>query len=200
MPRLFTGLEIPADTGLRLSFLRGGLHRAVWIDQESYHITLRFIGDIDDRSADEVADALSRIRRKSFDVTITGIDSFGGPRPHSVFARVEPCAALMELQAEQERILQRLGFEPEGRKFTPHVTIARTKGSTQRDVVEWLTIRGGFTAGSFKADRFVLFSSKASRGGGPYIVEEAYPLIEGPKVAPIPARLPRLALSEVCRR
>ena len=78
MPRLFTGLEIPIDTGMRLAFLRGGLHRAVWIDQESYHITLRFIGDIDDRSADEVADAMARIRRKSFDVTLKGIDSFGG--------------------------------------------------------------------------------------------------------------------------
>ena len=176
MPRLFTGLEIPADTGLRLSFLRGGLHRAVWIDCESYHITLRFIGDVDERTADDVADALSRIRRKSFDVTINGIESFGGRQPHSVFARVEPSAALMELQAEQERILQRLGLPPEGRKYTPHVTIARTKGSSARDVVEWLTVRGGFTAGSFRADRFVLFSSRASRGGGPYLVEEAYPL------------------------
>jgi 2'-5' RNA ligase len=191
MPRLFTGLEIPADTARRLAFLRGGLHRAVWIDQESYHITLRFIGDIDDRSADEVADALSRIRRAAFDVRISGIDSFGGPRPHSVFARVEACSGLMELQAEQERILQLLGFPPEGRKYTPHVTIARTKGSTQRDVVEWLTIRGGFSAGSFKADRFVLFSSKASRGGGPYIVEEAYPLS-------LPQ--PRVFASEMVRR
>ena len=193
MPRLFTGLEIPAETAQRLAFLRGGLHRAVWIDQESYHITLRFIGDIDERSADEVADALSRIRRRPFDVILSGIDSFGGPRPHSVFARVEPCAGLMELQAEQERILQRLGFPPEGRKYTPHVTIARTKGSTQRDVIEWLTIRGGFTAGSFKADRFVLFSSKASRGGGPYIIEEAYPLAAAPS-------MPKLAAIAAYRR
>jgi len=193
MPRLFTGLEIPVDIGMRLAFLRGGLHRAVWIDQESYHITLRFIGDIDDRSADEVADALDRIRRKAFDVTIRGIDSFGGPRPHSVFARVEPCHGLMELQAEQERILQRLGFEPEGRKFTPHVTIARTRGASQRDVVEWLALRGGFTAGSFKAERFVLFSSKASRGGGPYIVEEDYPLTPQ-------TQAPHQAMGEALRR
>ena len=176
MPRLFTGLEIPAETALRLSFLRGGLHRAVWIDRESYHITLRFIGDVDEHTADEVADAMARIRRKSFDIRINGIDSFGGRQPHSVFARVEPVPALMELQAEQERILQRIGLMPEGRKYTPHVTIARTKGSTSRDVVEWLSLRGGFSAGSFNVGRFVLFSSKASRGGGPYSVEEGYPL------------------------
>jgi len=46
------------------------------------------------------------------------------------------------------------------------------------DVVEWLTGRGGFTAGTFRAERFVLFSSKSSRGGGPYLVEEAYEVLD----------------------
>ena len=50
MPRLFTGLEIPADVGQRLPLLRGGLPGARWIDPENYHITLRFIGDVDDRA------------------------------------------------------------------------------------------------------------------------------------------------------
>ena len=47
MPRLFTGLEIPAEIGQTLSSLRGGLPGARWIDPENYHVTLRFIGDID---------------------------------------------------------------------------------------------------------------------------------------------------------
>jgi 2'-5' RNA ligase len=66
MPRLFTGLEIPSETALMLSMLRGGLRGARWIDPENYHITLRFIGDIDDRTADEVVDALDRIRRDPY--------------------------------------------------------------------------------------------------------------------------------------
>ena len=51
MPRLFTALEIPADVGQSLSMLRGGLPGARWIDPENYHLTLRFIGDIDDALA-----------------------------------------------------------------------------------------------------------------------------------------------------
>ena len=51
MPRLFTGLEIPAEIGHTLSSLRGGLPGARWIDPENYHVTLRFIGDIDGISA-----------------------------------------------------------------------------------------------------------------------------------------------------
>ena len=75
MPRLFTGLEIPADLALTLTELRGGLPGATWIDPENYHVTLRFIGDVDERIADEIADALARVRRPAFDVRIRGIQS-----------------------------------------------------------------------------------------------------------------------------
>jgi 2'-5' RNA ligase len=187
MPRLFTGLEIPPPLAESLTMLRGGLHGATWIDPENYHITLRFIGDIDERAADEVADALARVKRRGFDVRVRGIGAFGGGKPHSVYAAVEPSQPLMELQAEHERIMQRFGLEPEGRKFTPHVTLARVKGAAPRSVVEWLNVRGGFPGGRFSAERFVLFSSKASRGGGPYLVEEAYPLAEP---APLVAKAP----------
>ena len=66
MPRLFTALEIPRDAALSLSLLRGGLPGARWIDVENYHITLRFIGDIEGHVADEIANALDRVRRPSF--------------------------------------------------------------------------------------------------------------------------------------
>ena len=57
------------------------------------------------------------------------------------------------------------------------MTLARLKGATGRDIAEYLSVRGGFLAGPFSVDRFVLFSSRNSVGGGPYIVEEAYPLL-----------------------
>ncbi|WP_349358426.1 RNA 2',3'-cyclic phosphodiesterase [Stappia sp.] len=177
MPRLFTGLEIPSDTGLMLSLLRGGLRGARWIDPENYHITLRFIGDIDDRMADEVADAFARIERRPVEIRLTGLGSFGNGKPHAVWARVEPTQDLMDLQAEQERILQRLRLPAERRKYIPHVTLARCRSSTNADVARWLSERGDFQAQPFIADRFVLFSSRASVGGGPYLVEEDYPLV-----------------------
>ena len=66
MPRLFTGLEIPAEVGQTLSNLRGGLPGARWIDPENYHLTLRFIGDIDGASANEIASLLWRVNRRPF--------------------------------------------------------------------------------------------------------------------------------------
>ncbi|MCG7394652.1 RNA 2',3'-cyclic phosphodiesterase [Microvirga sp. ACRRW] len=177
MPRLFTGIEIPAEIGLALSAYRGGLPGARWIDPENYHITLRFIGDIDARTADDVASILGDSRwREPIDVTIEGLDTFGGSKPRAVFARTSGNGELNDLQAEQERMMRQIGLPPEGRKFTPHVTLARLKNVSPIDVADYMATRGHFPKLTFTAHRFVLYSSKASTGGGPYVIEAAYPL------------------------
>jgi 2'-5' RNA ligase len=176
MPRIFTGLEIPVEIGQILSSLRGGLPGARWIDPENYHLTLRFIGDVDSHVAHEVASMLGQVRRRSFELRLEGLASFGGRKPRAVVATVAPAPALMELQAEIERLMQRVGLEPEGRKFTPHVTLARLRDASSWQVADYLAERGSFRSPSFRIERFVLFSSRASIGGGPYIVEESYPL------------------------
>jgi len=177
MPRLFTGLEIPDAIGQQLSMLRGGLPGARWIDPENYHVTLRFIGDIDDALAHEAASALGRIRRPAFDLRFQGLTSFGGRKPRAVIAEATTPQVLMELQAEQERLMRRIGLEPEGRKYIPHVTLARLRDSSSRDVADYLAARGLFRTPEFKVERFVLFSSRNSTGGGPYVVEAGYPLM-----------------------
>jgi 2'-5' RNA ligase len=176
MPRLFTGVEIPLEIAERLSYLRGGLAGARWIDRDNYHLTLRFIGDVDMVAAEAVAEGLSRVRRHSFPLRITGIGALGTRNPKAVVATVEASGPLLDLQAEHERILQRIGLPAEGRKFTPHVTVARLRNGNARGIAEYLTLRGGFFAGPFPVRRFVLFSSRNSVGGGPYVVEEAYDL------------------------
>lgn len=176
MPRLFTAIEIPADAATSLAMLRGGLPSARWVDPDNYHITLRFIGDVDARTANEIVDALSRVRRTQFSVRISGLNAFGGNKPHSVFAGVERSQQLTELQCELERVMQRAGLKAEGRKFSPHITLARLRGVKGTDVAAYLALRGGFSLPSFEAQRFVLYSSRASVGGGPYIIEDAYPL------------------------
>ena len=176
MPRLFTGLEIPPAIAQSLAMMRGGLPGARWIDPENYHLTLRFIGDIDDALAREITGVLGRVHRRPFELRIDGLSSFGGRKPRAVVATIAVVAPLMELQTEHERLLQRLGLEPEGRKYTPHVTLARLRDSSSRQVADYLAARGHYRSLPFEVSRFVLFSSRASIGGGPYIVEEAYPL------------------------
>jgi 2'-5' RNA ligase len=176
MPRLFTALEIPAEVGRSLAMLRGGLPGARWIDPENYHLTLRFIGDIDDGLAREIAFMLGNVRRLSFELRLDGLTSFGGRRPRAVVAAAARTQQLFELQAEHERLMQRVGLEPEGRKYTPHVTLARLRDASTQDVADYLATRHPFRPAPFRVSRFVLYSSRASIGGGPYVIEAAYPL------------------------
>lgn len=176
MPRLFTGLEVPADVANSLAILRGGLVGARWIDPGDYHVTLRFLGDIDDDTAHELAHLLRTVHRPPVTVTIGGLDVFGGDKPRALVAKIVQTPQLAEMQAEQERLVRRVGLPPEKRKFVPHVTLARLRDTSAWHAAEFLSHRGHFLRRSFKADHFVLFSSRASVGGGPYVVEAAYPL------------------------
>jgi len=177
LPRLFTGLEIPYDVQLALSLKRGGLSGARWIDSENYHITLRFIGDVDNRTADEVSYELDRLTySEAFQIRLSHLGAFGGDMPRALYARVENNEALQRLQAAHERVLRRVGLEPEARKFVPHVALARLRGAAAIEVADFIHHAGHFAPLQFTVGRFVLFSSKASVGAGPYLVEQSYPL------------------------
>lgn len=179
MPRLFTGLEIPEDVAFDLFLMQGGISGARWIDRDSYHVTLRFIGDIDDGLAREIGYELDAVEAKPFRLQLAGCGVFGGNKPHALFAAVEENAELRRLQAIHERICQLLGLPPESRKFAPHVTLARLKDADLRSLHAFLASHSLYRSRPFEVARFVLFSSRPSRGGGPYAVEQSYKLQAG---------------------
>jgi len=82
---------------------------------------------------------------------------------------------LIDLQADVERLMQRVGLEAE-RKYKPHVTLARLRDVSSRQVADYLASHQPFRSMPFPVPRFVLYSSRASVGGGPYVVEAEYPL------------------------
>ncbi|MBX2806507.1 MAG: RNA 2',3'-cyclic phosphodiesterase [Hyphomicrobiales bacterium] len=175
MPRLFTALELPENMNNRLSLLRGKLPGARWIDPEKYHITMRFVGDVDTDTARQFMSALSGIDSPSFELRLTGLGSFGGNKPRALWARIEPCETLMALQRAHDRAARMAGLPGEARNFMPHVTLARLNSTKPHMLAEYLSYYGGFFCEPFMVDGFVLFSSRANQGGGPYVVEAEYP-------------------------
>ncbi len=176
MPRLFTGLELPESVVGQIALARGGVFGARWLEPGDYHITLRFVGDVDARTAHDIAETLDEIRRPAAPVRFDRLGWFGGDRPRMIVARIKADRALMELQAEQERRLRRVGVPPETRKFLPHVTLARLRGVGPAALADYLASRGALAVEAFTAERFVLYSAREGTGGGPYVVEAAYPL------------------------
>ena len=175
MPRLFTAIEIPEAIRLRLSLVRAPLSGTKWIEPENMHITLRFAGDIDGRTADEFASFLAGVRARPFPITIAGVGAFGGRDPRVLWAGVVAGEPLDALYRANDRAARSAGLEPEGRTFTPHVTLARMRGGRPPAVARFLEENGALRTEPFTATRFVLMSARPGSGGGPYAVEAEFP-------------------------
>jgi 2'-5' RNA ligase len=176
MPRIFTAIEIPEPVKARLSMYRGSLRGARWVEAEDYHLTLRFFGDVERRTAREIEEILGGIDSLPFSIELSGLSAFGGDRPRAIVALATLHPSLIALQAGHEMVARSAGLAPETRKFTPHVTLARLKGTRPGEAAEYLSLYGGLASLSFEVERVVLMSSKPGTGGGPYVVEAAFPL------------------------
>ena len=179
MIRLFVAIPLPGPVRSRLESLCGGLRGAKWVRPENMHLTLRFIGDVQNDLVGDFDAALAKIRAPGFDLTLDGVGSFGrGRNPRTVWAGVVKSKPVARLQAKVESALVRAGCPPEGRKFSAHVTTARLRGAKSRDVEAYVADRAAFRAGPFAVDRFTLYSSFLASAGAIHTIEAEY-LLEG---------------------
>lgn len=174
--RLFVALDLPWELRERLAMLAGGLPGARWVPPENHHLTLRFIGEVPGHRADEIDHALAVLRGRGFTLTLTGLGTFEkSGRPTALWVGVERNAALDHLQAKVETALQRIGLEPERRRFAPHVTLARIDGVSAAKLVEYLQAHNLFRA-EVPVEHFTLFSSRIGKEQAVYTPEVEYAL------------------------
>jgi len=147
-----------------------------WQDDEQLHLTLRFVGEVERPIANDLADALSRVRANHFELRIAGVGRFEQRSSGALWAGVEPKTPVAALAAKIERVCQQVGLDPERRTFHPHVTLARWKGRRSREVGDFIERRGGLTSAPFEVERFVLFESRLSRHGAQYEEMAGFPL------------------------
>ncbi|MFT8245412.1 RNA 2',3'-cyclic phosphodiesterase [Roseomonas sp. BN140053] len=177
MLRLFVALALPPELRVQLSALAGGIPGAKWVPPENYHLTLRFIGGIENWRADEVDEALAAIRARPFDLTLQGLGTFEkGGRIQALWAGVERTDALTHLQSKVETALQRVGLEPERRRFAPHVTLARTDRAEIPKLIAYVQAHNLFRAPPVRVEQFTLFSSRLGKENSVYVQEVDYAL------------------------
>lgn len=176
MPRLFTGIELPEAVRDAIGDLEMPIPGARWIEMDDLHLTLRFAGDVTPRIADELVGFLADIEVEPFEMQVKGLDVFGGNDPRTLYASVVAGEGLERLRRANERAARAAGLPPEGRKFTPHVTIARLSNPRIEALARFLQHNGRFATPPFTVERFVLFGAKPGTGGGPYTIEHAFPL------------------------
>lgn len=177
MLRLFVALALPPELRSDLAGLAGGIPGARWVPPENYHLTLRFIGEIENWRAQEVDDALTAIRGNAFELSLRGLGTFEkAGRIHALWVGAERNDALSHLQGKVETALQRVGLPPERKRFSPHVTIARTDRAPPEKVVAFVQAHNLFRAAPMHVEHFTLFSSRLGKEASVYTPEVEYDL------------------------
>lgn len=174
--RLFSAIGVPEAVARELSLFRGGLPDTKWVESADFHVTLAFFGEVDGPSAEELAAALDEIDAEPFEIALESLGVFGADRPHAIVALARKTPALLALEAAHRGIMQRLGIGDQARRYTPHVTLGRLRRVPAGEVAGWISQQPVFPALSWRADRFALYSSRTSRGGGPYVEEVPFDL------------------------
>ncbi len=177
MIRLFVAIQLPASISECLHGLRGGVPGARWVDPENIHLTLRFIGNVENSIFADIDACLSQLTGPAFDVEINGVGEFSrGRRPRMIWAGVAPNQALVDLHRRIDAGLIKAGFPPEGRRYTPHITLARIKGGARAPVQEFVAHNALVRLPTFRVTEFTLFSSHLGHRAASYRAEAAYPL------------------------
>lgn len=177
MPRLFVAIDIPPENREALSRLAAPEIDARWTPAEQYHLTLRFLGHVDDETAERIGTNLSSIRSSAFRATIEGLDVFPSVRrPRVLVALIDHAPDLMALQDAIDHATKNLGIKPDRKAFNPHVTIARFRDVRPLEVRRYLDAHAAFRAGQFDVGTFHLYRSDLSPKGAKHTVLETYPL------------------------
>jgi RNA 2',3'-cyclic 3'-phosphodiesterase len=181
MPRLFVALSLPDPVKRSLEPLARGLGDVRWLDPEQQHLTLRFIGELDNGRLEEVAEALALVEGWPFELGLEGLGHFP-PRgePQVLWVGVTKSPDLARLKRRIDRVLAAIGVPPEGRKFTPHVTLARVRAPLSRERLGTYLMRHSlYRSERFPVSSFDLYSSRLKADGAQHLLEASYEMVPG---------------------
>lgn len=176
--RLFVAIDLPWALRQRVAMLSGaGIPGARWVPPDNYHITLRFIGETPAYRAEEIDQALTALRARRFELTLAGLGTFAkSGRSTALWVGVERNERLDLLQSKIETALQRIGLEPERRRFAPHVSLARLDNAVEGKLAAFVQANNLFRAEPVTVGHFTLFSSLLGKEQSVYMPEVEYAL------------------------
>ena len=177
MPRLFIAVDLPETIKENLESMSFGIPGAKWVRPEQLHLTVRFIGEVDGALFHDIKNILAEVSATSFSLQLKGVGYFP-PRgaPRVLWIGLEKSEPLLLLRKKIDLRLLRVGVEPEGRKFSAHITLARLKNSPVQKIANFLSGNGLFSQDPFQVEDFKLYSSILSPKGAYHKVERIYPL------------------------
>jgi len=174
LARLFIALELSDRQKDEVSALQQKLKNSMpevrWVSREGMHLTLKFLGEIDAERIEQVKAAMDEAAPSvdKFEVSFGCSGIFPSTRKARVFwlGITDGEAEVLKLAEKTDNALSGYGFEPEKRKFKPHLTIGRARGAVREESVDYFIRQGeSFQTGPVKVESVVLFESELTAQG-----------------------------------
>jgi len=170
--RLFIAVEIPEEVREELENLVRVLKHKVsnvkWVEKENFHITLRFIGEVQEYKVQTIEDIIDEVSSNfyPFDIGLKGVGNF----PYVIWVGIDKGKDILgDISYSIEGLLIKAGFPPTDKLFSPHITLGRVKKRIEN-------FQGGdFGPLSFQADSITLMQSQLFSSGPVYTPLKVFP-------------------------
>jgi 2'-5' RNA ligase len=185
MPRLFIGIKIIPAESLKDSFheLKGNLTQSSikWVETENFHLTLRFLGNVDKASMESLISLLGKIavENSAFTLESAEFGYFGKKKhPRVIWYAFKPDTNLLLLQSSIEESLTKMGVEKEEKHYSPHLTLGRVKNLSIRENLEEILSNLHTIAEKYPVTKFSLIESTLTPKGSVYTVLQDFYLMD----------------------
>lgn len=175
--RSFIAIELPPLIRHEIEAIQSRLKSSGsdvrWARPEGVHLTLKFLGQVEQERVPEVSTVIERCctAHPPFVLAVGSLGAFPNERnPKVVWVGVTDDAGyLVKLQQRLERELSKIGFKEEKRAFSPHLTLGRVKSpKKKRELAQQLEDLRACACGTFEAKEICLFKSDLTPGGAVY--------------------------------
>ena len=185
--RLFAAIDIEPQVQGRIRGIQEQLRRdlnlsgkeARWVRPERVHLTLKFLGEVRDKTITQVCDVVTRTagEHNGFDLQVQGLGVFGRPA-RVVWVGCQVPAELLALQTQLENEFETIGWDKENRPFAGHLTLCRTKSAgAGRKLAKAIEAYADEFFGTVSVDKIVLYESRLSPLGPEYNAVCTAPLL-----------------------
>jgi 2'-5' RNA ligase len=177
MLRLFVAIDIPEDIRTLICVMGATIPGARAVPTEQLHLTLKFLGDVENGMLPDIRQALAGINHEAFSMSLKTVGHFP-PRgmPRVLWVGINPIQEAVSLRNKVEKALWDIGIEREKRKFSPHVTLARLKDSPINRLTQFLAGNSLFETPAFRIDEFQLYSSTLTQRGAIHTIQDRFHL------------------------
>jgi 2'-5' RNA ligase len=175
--RLFIAIEIPDDLKTKIGRLRLDIPGARWVPAEQIHLTLAFLGEVEEAAVEPLITELARIHLPEFTLNFSGAGCFPDRRrPRVLWVGVEPHSQLVGLAAGVHDAVLACGIPQEERPFSPHITLARFRFPAPGETAAFFDRPEIQKLPSFPVREFILFESRLTQHGAVHSPVRVFPL------------------------